>query len=257
MPPCVRIGFPVLHPPVDVSDDSYSELHSICGIHSSYRRHRYFSALDDTSWQATWDLNSPRTVEYFYIARADCLSLVSSILIEESVDGLVWTSVDTISTPLPLTGPDDRDLYFELTSPISTQYLRVTILYSSTVQTCFSKIYFGSLSDLGVNPSTSSNETKQSESSRPFRTTSAKYIGARTGKNLYKYSFTFEGVSDSLAKSFFNKVLYDYNLYVVLVGEDEYLNNHEVIHGYIAAPKITRTARGLNKVEFDFVEMFG
>ncbi len=256
MPSCVRVGFPVLHPPTIVSDDNYSFLHSSCGIHSSWRRHRYFSLNELSTWEATWDLNTARNIEYFFIARADLLTLVSSIILEESADGITWTAVDTITAPLALSGPDSRDLYFELTSPIFTRYFRVSILHSSTVKTSFSKIYFGELFDFEVNPSTSSQEFRRSATTTPFRTTSGKLVGARTSKPVYEYPLVFEGVSLDTTKSFLNKVLYDYNLYVVAVGTEEFFNGHEVIHGYISAPKITREAGG-NKIEFDFVEMSG
>lgn len=254
---CVSIGFPVLYAPIEASDYSATPLHPICGIHSSYRRHRFYSASEDTSWQASWDLVTPSAIDYLVIARADCLQSVDSVIIEESADGISWSAITTVPGPLQLTGPDSRDLLVILDEEISTQYLRITILYSTMVQTCFSKIYFGKLFAFNKEPSTQTAESRSSDRTSPFRTTSGKQIGARTSKPTYMYNMVYEGITDELTETFLRKVLFDYNLFVMFVGDSNFLNSQDVIHGFISAPRITRTDRNQNKIEFDFTEMTG
>jgi hypothetical protein len=197
-------------------------------------------------------------VDYLYISRADCLDNIASIILETSPDNIVYTPIQTITSPLPFVGPREDDVLIRF-APVSSPYFRVRIEYNLSTKTILNKIYLGKLIDFGVMPKTDFEERRFSDRSRINKTTSGKRVLSSNRQPWYHYDISWEGVANSVAAELVDRLPFEGNRYILAVSEDTrgILNSHGVIHGIITNFNVKQTSKELSTVSILFEEMLG
>jgi hypothetical protein len=262
---CTYIGFPQPFGPSEISEPALSEYFSECGMMTSKRYHRYFgSDLATSGWIATWDLITPKSMRFLYIARADLIPGLTQIIFEASDDNFATTDFSIIYNffgegAVTLTGPREEDFFSCFDETDAFRYWRIRISMVPDGQISFSKIYFGDLFYLGQEPKTRLSEQRIIRNNRGYYSTGGCFNRSRQQRPSYSYELEYTGITNEVSFEFMRKVEFDHNRYVLLINESypELLNEHNVLHGKITDIEVSRESDDGNDISFTFNEMIG
>lgn len=218
---------------------------------NGYTHARVSSAVG--SVDITFDLGTgnSRTVDHLLIGGIKSLVATSTtgVVLSGSNDGTTWVSqLGTASNFLTRTanGPYGDDVIFtptyndEIAGTISAyRYFKVSISKASgTAQFAFRKLYFGEAFDMGKEPDNYNLEVLTEGDADTWRYPRGHTILSKAYYPKHKITVEWDGVSDSIANSFFEKIVNDPYRSTVYLYADNYqdpLYDNKLMHCRVVA----------------------
>lgn len=200
---------------------------------------------------------------HIIIARADRLKTcgVSTISLDASSPSSSYVSQFTESSfnSAVLYGPQTQDYINYSFNSQQFRKWRFTAAGASNPK-ILSKIYFGTSFDMGIDPVYSYE--KVFESLPEFETESGAMEFARLADPFYRFTFTWEGVSDTKQKEFFNKIVRQKDtqkLFLFTTANHHILNGFRVLHAKLVEASSVNSGkvRNWNDIEATFEEIIG
>lgn len=258
---CTNWAFPVCCP-FEVSPDDGGILAAAKGVTTGQRYGRFYNATPDTLVEIKWNFVNPIATDFLYIANTSCIDFtnLNEIRLQRSTDDIIWNTEVTITAPYTFVGPQGSDILECFATSSAFQYWRVQFEFAIADTVVLSKIYFGELFDIGVEPDADMQEQRSNRFTlAEQRTTSANVQRTRRRKPAYEYDISYTAIPDSNTIAFLDKVHFNRNTYAVLINTQytEMLNEHSAIHGQITDVEVEKTSNDLNDISFTFTEMVG
>lgn len=192
----------------DLENTSHPLINSVDG-----ERHSVFKTTQAGGVQYhTFDLGPTNTKasDFIALARADQLMPITgnlTIRLRSSADTSSWTTELEITNfeNVTLLGPNAQD-YINMFAPSSAyRYWQTQLSYSAgTLSGAFSKLFFGTILDLGTDPE--DYETSYIYADSSFKANDGSAHLYRTFPPLVETRIRWAGVSDTLTESFNTKV---------------------------------------------------
>lgn len=196
--------------------------------------HGKLAAATGASRSLTFTLptGSAQSVNYYIIARADLLITqgITTFTLERSSDGSSWTTADsvTLATNL-LIGPRSQDIIRTFTATSAYQYWRATLGGSSAANR-YSKLYFGTLFDIGTYPDDFRFNLVRPKN-QEFTADSGAVHKIQTGLSKYDIEITWDGVSDAKCQELINLLRPNYQGFFLYAPEQiQILDNNYLMH---------------------------
>lgn len=243
-----------------------------------HRANSFRFAANGTTPQILYDMGPTGTAaaEYMILAHANRLvaDTVTTALLKSSADNTTYTSRLGASASLsakPLMGPQLNDLIFasgindDIGGTLPTapyRYWRLDLTATVAGRQPFSKLYFGRFFDFGVEPE-SYKISREPARENQFRSRTGQKVMQRLEDAVYKFTFTWAGVSDALIDAFFQTVMaYEYTLPGVFLytrAQHQLLDGQRLVHCSVLSAEATHVSavNDYNRLTVTFEEQIG
>lgn len=205
------------------------------------------------------------TADYIIIARADMLINKDRFTIGQNSAGIgsAYTLIQTTSTfKSELVGPRSQDYYAPVTSNTKRSFRVSLDTPALSGSTCaVSKIYLGQMLDMGRDPDYEIDLTPPNSFGQY---SSGGLTAIRTAEPVYRFSFTWTGVTDAAVTAFQEKIVmqsevYNHRFFLVTTGNHSILNEFRVVHVRLVDSSVTKEGgiADWNNVTASFEEVLG
>lgn len=237
----------------------------------SGERYLYGQTENALNFNVEFDLGVGKTaaVDHFIAARTDRLksNSVNQITIDSGSAGIggAYTTQATLNiAAATLTGTRQHDYIYSSLNLSAARSWRLsvssTLISAASFPVC--KFYFGSAFDMGRNPDYKFQRLPAKQAN--FVSDSGNNYLARTADAIYKFNFTWTGVSDAKATEFMNTIktgsdVYNHRFFLFTKGAHEILDNQGVVHVKLNSAVVTKEkkAANWNIIEAEFQEVLG
>jgi hypothetical protein len=210
-------------------------------------------ATSQTSVAMTFDLGTGNTrlIDHLIIGGVKSLltSGVTGVYVQGSSNGSSWTSLMGTTSGFQTRtkdGPYSDSIIFtasyndQIAGAISAyRYFKVIISGASpAAQLAFKKLYFGAAFDIGEEPSTYNLEVSAEDDSDTWKYPRGHTIMSKAFYPKHKVTVEWDGVSDSKANEFVNKILkdpYRNTVYLYTATHKDPLYNNTLMHCRVVA----------------------
>lgn len=232
-----------------------------------YTRYRFGSSATTRYYKFDLGTNyasKQNQATYLYVARADLVVLEglnnTSIKLQRSSNDSSYSTVVNISnTDLgTLYGPRSEDAYETASISGAYRYWQIYFEASSAKYFEHSKVYFGQPFEFETEPAFEIEKVASGNSA--WHSSNRNKYFARQSETLYKFTMTWQGISDSSLASFKTKIL-NHSLYnpVVLATTTyhEPLDSCRVVHCQIIDAEYRQAFNDWNELRVVFEELIG
>jgi len=202
-------------------------------------------------------------VDHVIIARADKLQTgTSSWTLARGTDGSTFTTEtnDASFSSATLYGPNSDDYVKDITLSSAFEWWKFTWTSGSTSKFPTAKLYFGQWFDFGIEPDWYSMQRIPAKEATWYAGSGA-YYSARLDVPIYRFTFRWEHVSDTLVNSFQTKLArnaYRCDFFLYTRVQHEVLGNQRLVNVRMTDWSIENNEKSdWNTIEATFEEVLG
>lgn len=236
--------------------------YGVMNLISGPRHRTYRVSGTPTTLEIKFDLGSGNSspAEYVILARADKLESaeIQQFQLARSSDDSSYTDeVDEV--PSGLYGTRSHDWAHVFTMSSAYRYWRATYTSKAGHDYRHSKLYFGSFFDFGKD--CASCKIERFTTDAKFLPSSGSQIAERIDEPIYRYTFTWEGVTDAKINSFQSLIgsinHREFGVFLYCPTETQLLDGQNFIHTRITSFESKKGWNGWNDIRISFDEMLG